>query len=346
MRRFITDVPAPGGQPDFAALPAAIAQAHRLLDQKFSERCQVLAGGSARVAAEAELARAEKYYAEALASLARRQASAAPDRQALLAARADSVRAEQHRRLAEIEEKYASRHDIRPYRLYLLLVPVLRLPVDVLRGTRRFPLTLDWMLPAGAFAPVSCPGCGADTARWPLAAAKTRLGCASCLPCPAAEHAAPAVAGVTGALDRSRSENSGWGSSGASRGKGKAAGPRKLRRRAGQRGGARQGGAAGRPSRCPATGAAGREEEAGQRAGGEQGGRETGDGVLVGHRAGQPAGAAAAVRRRLPRGRRHPAVRDSGTGGGGRPGARRPPGEPDLGQRCMARASWPGPAAT
>src|SRR5487761_1192577 len=265
MRRFIGDGPAAGGPPDLAALPAAIARAHRLLDQRFSERCSVLAGGSARDAAGAELGRAKTYYAEALASLARRQANAAPDRQALLAARADSVRAEQARRLAEIEEKYASRHDIRPYRLYLLLVPVLRLPVDVLRGTRRFPLTLDWMLPAGAFAPVSCPGCGAATARWPLAAAKTRLGCASCLSGPAAEPKAPpvaggtggpasgrsgespapavagvtgaldrsrsgespvpAVAGVTGGLDRSRSGNSGLGSSGVSRGKGKAAGP-------------------------------------------------------------------------------------------------------------------------
>src|SRR5487761_1751362 len=228
MRRFIGDGPAAGGPPDLAALHAAIARAHRLLDQRFSERCSVLAGGSARDAAGAELGRAKTYYAEALASLARRQAN-------------------------------------RPYRLYLLLVPVLRLPVDVLRGARRFPLTLDWMLPAGAFAPVSCPGCGADTARSPLAAAKTRLGCASCLSGPAAEpHAppvaggtggpargrsgespapavagvtgaldrsrsgespVPAVAGVTGGLDRSRSGNSGLGSSGVSRGKGKAAGP-------------------------------------------------------------------------------------------------------------------------
>ena len=208
MRRFIGDGPAAGGEPDLAAIPPAIAQAHRLLDQKFSERCKVIAGGSARDAAEAELARAKQYYAEALASLARRQANAAPDRQALLAARADSVQAEEKRRLAEIEEKYASRHEIRPYRLHVLLVPVLRLPVDVLRGTRRFPLTLDWMLPAGAYAPMSCPGCGADTARWPLAAAKTRLGCASCLPGPASEPPAPAVAGVTGGLAGGRSGES------------------------------------------------------------------------------------------------------------------------------------------
>lgn len=193
MRRYAGGGHVPAGPPDLAAVPAAVARAHRLLEEKFSERCQALAAGSARVAAAEELARTTKYYAEALASLARRQATAAADRQALLAARADAVRAEEQRRLAEIEEKYAARHDIRPFRLHLLLVPVLRLPVDVLRGARRFPLVLDWMLPAGAFAPLNCPGCGADTARWPLAAAKTGLGCASCLAAPAGEPDAPAA---------------------------------------------------------------------------------------------------------------------------------------------------------
>jgi hypothetical protein len=180
LARFIEDG-STAAAPDLAATPAALAAAHRLLDEKFSVRCRVLAG-SARDLAEAELARAQKYYAEALVSLGKRQANAAADRQALLAARADNVRAEQKRRLAEIEDKYAARYEIRPYRLHLLLVPSLRLPVDVLRGTRRFPLVLDWMLPAGEFAPVCCPGCGADAARWPLVAAKTQLGCTSCLP--------------------------------------------------------------------------------------------------------------------------------------------------------------------
>jgi hypothetical protein len=185
MQRFVTGGAPVATPPDLAAVPPALAAAHRLLDGRFSERSRALAGGSAQAAAEAELARARKYYAEALASLARRQASAAPDRAPLLAARADTVRAEQRRRLAEIEEKYSPRHDIRPYRLHLLLVPVLRLPVDVLRGARRFGLVLDWMLPSDTFAPVNCPGCGADTARWPLSAAKTGLGCARCLAGPA-----------------------------------------------------------------------------------------------------------------------------------------------------------------
>jgi hypothetical protein len=209
LRRFADGGPPPSTPQDLAAVPPAVAAAHRLLDERFSERSRALAGGQARAAAQAELARAKKYYAEALASLAKRQAGAAPDRQAMLAARADAVRAEERRRLAEIEEKYAARHGIRPYRLHLLLAPVLRLPVDVLRGARRFGLMLDWMLPAGEFAPLNCPGCGADTARSPLVAAKTGLGCESCLASPAAPApAAPAAAGGSGrpaAVDAPRS---------------------------------------------------------------------------------------------------------------------------------------------
>jgi hypothetical protein len=181
MRRLATDGLPVDGAPDLGAVPPALAAAHRLLDQAAADRCRVLAEGSVRAAADAERARAEKYYAEALASLARRQASAAPDRRALLAARADGVRAEEKRRLAEIDEKYTPRHEIRPYRLHLLYVPTLRIPVDVLRGARRFPLTLEWLLPAAAFAPLRCPSCGADARTCPLVAAKTHLGCARCL---------------------------------------------------------------------------------------------------------------------------------------------------------------------
>lgn len=168
--------------PDFGALPPALAAAHRLLDEKAVSRCRELAGGPVRTAADTERARARAYYAGALASLARRQANAAPDRQALLAARMDSLRAEEMRRLAEIDEKYTPRHEIRPYRLHLLLVPALRFPVDVLRGARRYPLVLEWLLSVGAFAPLRCPGCAADVRKWPLDAAKTHLGCARCMP--------------------------------------------------------------------------------------------------------------------------------------------------------------------
>lgn len=166
---------------DLSHVPAALAEARRLLDRAVGERSAALAGPTG-AAAEAELARTRQYYAEQLASLARRAAKVPRDRREMLAARADSVRAEERRRLDEVREKYCPRHEIRPYRLHLLRVPALSLPVDVLRGPRRFPLTLEWLLPVGTFAPLRCPQCGADTARQPLVVAKTHLGCASCLP--------------------------------------------------------------------------------------------------------------------------------------------------------------------
>ncbi len=92
MRRLAADGSPAGAAPDLGAVPPALAAAHRLLDQAAAGRCGVLANGSVRAAADTELARTKKYYAEALASLARRQGNAAPDRQALLAARMDSVR--------------------------------------------------------------------------------------------------------------------------------------------------------------------------------------------------------------------------------------------------------------
>ena len=52
-------------------------------------------------------------------------------------------------------EKYEARHVIRPYRLHVLLVPALRVAADVLRGSRRYPMSFDWLLPAGVYAPVT-----------------------------------------------------------------------------------------------------------------------------------------------------------------------------------------------
>ncbi len=54
-----------------------------------------------------------------------------------------------------------------------------RLPGDVRRGDRRYPLTLDWLIPLTRFTDIACPHCGADER---LAATKTRLGCAGCVP--------------------------------------------------------------------------------------------------------------------------------------------------------------------
>lgn len=78
-----------------------------------------------------------------------------------------------------MEEKYRPRHSVQPFRLHLLLVPTLSLPVVVRRGPRRYPRVLDWLLPAGRFASVGCPSCGRPD---PLVAGKERLGCESCLP--------------------------------------------------------------------------------------------------------------------------------------------------------------------
>jgi hypothetical protein len=168
------------------SLTAALAEAHRRIDaQALCRRAALASQVAPELAAERDRARA--YYDEALKSIVRRRRAATPDRAALLDARADSTRAERQRRLAEIEEKYQARHQIRPFRLHLLMVPALRLPVHVRRGDRRYPLTLDWLLPVGAFSDLRCPHC--DHAA-PLVAAKSRLGCESCL-APAAPVAAP-----------------------------------------------------------------------------------------------------------------------------------------------------------
>ena len=72
-----------------------------------------------------------------------------PDRRAVLEQRLRATREEEARRLAEIAEKYEARHTIRPYRLHAMLVPALRVPADVLRGMRRYPMYFDWLLPPG-----------------------------------------------------------------------------------------------------------------------------------------------------------------------------------------------------
>jgi hypothetical protein len=173
-------------------LRPAVAEAHRLIEADALRRQTVLSG-QARDGYEQERDRIRVYYQEALASLQRRHAAAPADRQALYAARAESTRREQARRLAEIEEKYQARHEIRPYRLHVVQVPVLRLPVVVLRGSRPYPLVLDWQLPVSAFAELRCPACGEAA---PLVAAKTKLGCERCLAgSPAAPAPVPTVAG-------------------------------------------------------------------------------------------------------------------------------------------------------
>jgi hypothetical protein len=52
-------------------------------------------------------------------------------------------------------------------------------------------MTFDWLLPAGAYAPVRCPSCGGEA---PLVAGKAKLGCETCLPQIPAAAAAPVPA--------------------------------------------------------------------------------------------------------------------------------------------------------
>lgn len=155
---------------------AAAAAAQDQLERRAGERLATLAVQS-RGAREAELTRVQDYYRAALASLAKRRAAAPVDRQALLDARADATRAEQERRLAEVEEKFRGSLDTRWYRLHELLVPAATVPVTIRRGPREYPFSFRWLLPLHAVAPVRCPHCEAPA---PLVAGKQRLGCTRC----------------------------------------------------------------------------------------------------------------------------------------------------------------------
>ena len=172
-------VPGPGPArrlgPD---LEAAVCAAHALLDARARRRMEVVArhGASAR---EAELARAEAYYAATLDSVTRRKAAAAPERQALYEEQARATEVERDRRVAEIHEKFRPRHELRPFRAHILEVPALVLPVAVRRGERRYPFELTWLPATRRFLAVSCPACGDPGA--PLVAGRRQLGCRACL---------------------------------------------------------------------------------------------------------------------------------------------------------------------
>lgn len=160
-----------------AGLLAAVGEADRLIEAEALRRRTALSRqlGDAH---ERERERADSYYADVIAGVERRLATATPDRRALLADRLAAIREEQARRLAEIAEKHQARHNLRPYRLHLVGVPAVRLPVDVRRGERRYPLELDWLAPAGRYAEPRCPSCDRTA---PLVAGKSRLGCLACL---------------------------------------------------------------------------------------------------------------------------------------------------------------------
>ena len=81
-----------------------------------------------------------------------------------------------------IDEKFRARHEIRPFRLHVLLVPGWRVPVDVCRGPRRYPFAFDWLPALGPSRRALPPLRRLHT----FSASKTRLGCRACLPSAAA----------------------------------------------------------------------------------------------------------------------------------------------------------------
>lgn len=191
-------------------LPRAITAAHEQLRRRADTRQESLALHARRSLAS-ELQRADAYYDAALESIERRRGSADADRLRMLDAQAEATRLERARRRHEIEEESTARHDIKPFRLHLVHLPAFALSVEVLRGKRRFPLTLTWLPLAEELAPVRCPSC--DAAR-PLVAGKDRLGCTSCMPraasrdastpaaAPAASRPAPARLGPASDAER------------------------------------------------------------------------------------------------------------------------------------------------
>jgi hypothetical protein len=159
-------------------LPRAITAAHKQLQRRADARQESLAI-QARRSLASELQRADAYYDTALESIERRRGSADADRVRMLDAQAEATKLERTRRRREIEEELTARHEIKPFRLHLVHLPAFVLSVEVLRGQRRFPLTLTWLPLAEELAPVRCPSC--DAAQ-PLVAGKDRLGCPSCMP--------------------------------------------------------------------------------------------------------------------------------------------------------------------
>ncbi|MCE7006403.1 hypothetical protein LWC34_26745 [Kibdelosporangium philippinense] len=178
LREAMTVDVTPGRRLPADVITPALAAAHQVLDATATARGRILATG-ADAERDAELTRAREYYAAALAAIDKRRIGADPQRTALLDARAEATAAERDRRMAEIEEKYRHQHELRPYRLHLVDIPVWRLDTDVRRGDRRWPVTFDYLPLTGTLAPTRCLACDAHA---PLVATKTGLRCTSCVP--------------------------------------------------------------------------------------------------------------------------------------------------------------------
>jgi hypothetical protein len=177
-----TVTPGPGpGHPSVAPdVVRSLARAHGILEQRAAVRQTQLAQETSAVR-EAELGRVAAYYDSALASIVRQRAAAAVDRGRWYEARADAIRAERTRGLRGAARTFPVAHDIRPFRLQVIGVPALTVPVVIRRGRHTFPLMLDWYLASRTYAPVACPHCGY---RDILVAGGEWLGCRTCMPRP------------------------------------------------------------------------------------------------------------------------------------------------------------------
>lgn len=169
-------------------LPRAVAAAHAALDARAAGRQEALVRDS-RGALQAECDRVDAYYRSVLESVTTRRDGASLERARLYDAQEEATRAEWSRRREETEAKFTGRHEVLPFRLHIIEVPAIRVPVIVRRGERRFDLHLDWLLPFSCYLPCRCPQCGAGEA---LVAGRDRLGCRGCLvsliaPAPATE---------------------------------------------------------------------------------------------------------------------------------------------------------------
>ncbi|MBS2966832.1 hypothetical protein KGA66_27605 [Actinocrinis puniceicyclus] len=191
-QRLTTGQPLPSGGGSGLALgpgqlAAALAAARELIDQAALRRRAELSAAARKACAE-ETQRAEDYYAAQLMTLRQRADAVAEEKTAAYLARIEATEAERERRLAEIGEKYAPGHDVRPFRAIAVRVPAVRLPAEARRGDRRHALRLDYLTAAGEYAGLRCPSCSSTA---PLVLAKTGFGCESCLKPP------PATPGAT-----------------------------------------------------------------------------------------------------------------------------------------------------
>ncbi len=175
----VPDTPHRALTPDLAV---ALARAHERIVERALARLDVLAR-RAQAPLRDELAQTDAYYQAALTAITKRHEQAEPDRQRLLDARAEATRVEHTRRRAEIQEKFHPSYQLRPFRLHLLLVPALELPVQVRRGQAAHPFAFTWVLPRAGFVDPGCPHCGAAER---LVAGRDRLGCRACLQRPRA----------------------------------------------------------------------------------------------------------------------------------------------------------------